>query len=271
MKRRTAVLWKRIILRFMLFILGATALYVYFFTGALTISKYEIIGAPEGYAEKLTTDISYASERKLYYLLPSNRIISYHDDDIRNAIMDTLPNTKDITIYPSGLHEISIKLTQHEPIFSVSETHAISSKGVTYKEIIPLDDFIRLDVSSSTKISHRKLFEMSDFAEKIGTVLFSVRHISIDGHGDIRFFDSDKGSSIIVKGNASSEEVWSNVLSAIDTDPLKGKLKDNLSNLSYIDTRFGNKVFYKFTNPEDEAIIPPHEESASSTEESVLQ
>lgn len=265
MKRRTVTLWKRILFRSFLVCSILSFVYIYFFTGIFTIKEYTILGAPEGYIEEMKTEIAYASMHKLFFVLPANRVISYHDNDIRSAILDLLPNTKTISIRPSGLHTLTIKLTQHDPVFSVSDTHAISSDGTVYKEIIPLANFTRLEIASTTKVSKRTLLGLSELSRRVETVLFPVRYISIDQHDDVYLFDARRKSSVIITSQANIDIIWANILSAIDTNPLKAKLEKDLSNLAYIDTRFGNKVFYKFTNPEEEAIIPPHEETATST------
>lgn len=271
MKRRTLVLWKRLLLRLFIALAILSFLWVYFFTGTFTIKDYRIVGAPEGYAENLKTEIAYASEHKLFFVLPSNRVISYHDDEIRSAIMDLLPNTRTISIRPSRLHELTIKLTQHHPVFSISDTHAISSEGTIYKEIVPLDDFVKLEIASTTKVSKRDLQNLSEFSRRIGTVLFPVTTISIDEYDDVRFFGANKRNSVIMTSQATIDTTWSNILSAIDTEPLKSKLEKDLPDLAYIDTRFGNKIFYKFTNGDMPAIIAPHEGTATSTATTTVQ
>ena len=65
-------------------------------------------------------------------------------------------------------------------------------------------------------------------------------------------------------GIADTDKVWSNIVSAIDTDPLKSKLLNNKDKLEYLDARFGNKVFFKFTNDGKTAIIPSHDISTST-------
>jgi hypothetical protein len=84
--------------------------------------------------------------------------------------------------------------------------------------------------------------------EKIQPVLFPVRAVLLDKEGDVTFFN-ENGSSFIKFSSASdSDKVWSNLVSAIDTEPLKGKLEKNKTDLLYLDIRFGNKVFYKFAH-----------------------
>ena len=44
------------------------------------------------------------------------------------------------------------------------------------------------------------------------------------------------------------KKVWSTLVSALDTDPLKTKLATDKGKLEYLDVRYGNKVFYRFSD-----------------------
>lgn len=259
MRKRTHVLLKRIVIRSTILICCSGALYVYFRTGTFTIHDYRITGTTEEQAEELKKQFGFLADQRIMKLLPGNRVLSYHDDEIRTLITETLPNTSDITLYPSGPHTLTVKIESYTPIFAVSETHAISENGTVYKEIVPIDTFAQLSISTSTEVSQPLLFAMKTLASNIDTVLFKVHYIAIDEFNDIRFFDESKKTNVVVSGDADMTRVWSNIVSAVDTDPLKKNLLEKKDLLEYIDTRFGNKVFYKFTNTSVPVIIPPHE------------
>lgn len=265
MKRATYIRLKTKLAQALILTVVSTILFVYFNTGLFTIRTYKILGAPLGYAEDLERDARLVAENTLFFILPGNRTISYHDDDLRTLIMETLPNTSNITIYPSGLHTLTIKLKQHMPLFSVSDTHAISEDGTVYKEIIPVSQFPRLEVATSSSVHPKVLRSVADLVEKIDSILFPVHFIGVDEHNDIRLYNEDKRSFVVVGSQANMDMVWSNLLSAIDTDPLKGKLEKEMRDLEYIDTRFGNKVFYKFTSAQSPVIIPEQNDTTEAT------
>lgn len=265
MRRATYIRLKRTLTTLLTVTLLSLAFYTYFHTGTFTIRDYDFVGVPEEYVEHLEQQVGYLAEQKLFYILPGNRIISFHDDEMRTAIMEVLPNTKKIRIYPSGLHTLTIKLTQHTPLFSVSDTHAISSEGVVYKEITPLWDYPRLEIASTTEVEPKTLERLANLSDKISTVIYPVRYVVIDEHNDVRLYNEEKTTAIITTSKADMSKVWSNVLSAIDTEPLKGKLSSKSETLEYLDTRFGNKVFYRFTKSVAPAIIPAHGTTTSQT------
>jgi cell division septal protein FtsQ len=51
---------------------------------------------------------------------------------------------------------------------------------------------------------------------------------------------------IILNYKGDLEKLFQNLKSAIETDPLKTKIKENYTKLKYLDLRFSNKVYYKF-------------------------
>ncbi len=266
MRKRTYVLLKRLVIRGAILVCCIGALYIYFRTGIFTVHEYRITGTTEEQAEELRKQFGFLAEQKILGFLPGNRVLSYHDDEIRTLITETLPNTRDIIMYPSGLHTLRIKIQSYTPIFAVSATHAISENGTAYKEIIPLDTFAQLSISTSTEVSQPLLLAMKTLASNVDTVLFKVHYITIDEFNDIRFFDQSKKTNVVVSGGADMARVWSNIVSAIDTDPLKKNLLEKKELLEYVDTRFGNKVFYKFTNTSVPVIIPPHEMATTTTQ-----
>lgn len=265
MRRATYTRLKRTLTTILVLTTTSTVLYVYFHTGLFSIKQYKIIGAPEQYVEELDRGARLIAENRIGYILPGNRVVSFHDDELKTLVVETLPNSKDISVYPSGLHTLTIKIEPHIPLFAVSETHAISREGVVYKEIVPLDDFPQLDVGTSSSVHPRVLRSVADLVEKIESVLYDVRFVVVDEHNDIRLYDGSKRGAIIISNKADMELVWSNLLSAIDTDPLKSSLTTKKDRLEYIDTRFGNKVFYKFTNGANTDIIPPHDDTTASS------
>jgi hypothetical protein len=265
MKKATYIRLRRLSTQALTLVIVSSVLYVYFNTSLFTIKNYKIIGAPEEYVSDLDKQARLIAENKLFYILPGNRIVSYHNSDIKTLIKETLPNSKTIAVYPSGLHTLTIRLTHHTPLFSVSDTHAISEDGTVYQEIVPLDQFPRLEVASSSSVHPRTLKAVADLVEKVDAVLYPIQTISVDEYNDVRLYDVSRKKSIIISNTANMNIVWSNILSAIDTDPLKSKLSNPSEHLEYIDTRFGNKVFYKFTNGSVPAITPERDTTTATT------
>lgn len=263
MTKKSRLILKRLFVRLLTLLVVISIFYIYFKTGALTIKGYELTGVDDVHKEEVLDEIKEISNRKILYIFPSNRIISFHKKEIRNKIKSILTDTKEVN-FSLGLNKkINIEVIKYTPVFNLDGGMAIDSNMESFVPEFINEDLPTLSFSTSSNITKEDLINLDVFYKKVNEVLFSISSISIDDHRDA--FLRDKTGSKVIKLNldTKTEKVWSNLISAIDTDPLKKKIKNEIDNLLYIDLRFGNKVFYKFGSND---IIEAYE-NASSTEQ----
>jgi hypothetical protein len=268
MRRRTYLLWKKLLTRLLVLLAVLGVLYALFISHAFTIASYEFEGIPYEYKTPLSETFDALAREKISWILPGNRTFSFHKKAMKREIMDALPNSKAVSIRPAGLHSIKITVDPYVAAFAMDNGFALSKEGVIYKEIGTTFDLPNISLSTSTALTAGDIAAITMFVDQIDAVLFDVGKITVDEHNDIRFYAKDDEAYVTVNGTANLGRSWSNILSAIDTDPLKGKLAKGAGSLEYLDARFGNKVFYKFTTSENSAIIP--ETYASSTATTTL-
>lgn len=253
---------------------------MYYKTPIFTITSYDIIGVPDLYKETISSNLSLLAQENTYGIIPRNKIFTYHKRAIKQSIVAVLPNTKKIVILPIGFHKLRIKVESYEPIFKIDTTRGVTKDGIIYIEFKDMSNLPTISFSSSTieevirddsryymikGIDTSILNSLSLFLDKVNTVIFSVAKVTVDGYGDITLYDKHELSKIMFKRETNPDKVWSNILSAIDTEPLKSRLAKEKDNLEYLDARFGNKVFYKFTNNLKTAIIEDHATTTSTT------
>jgi len=109
-------------------------------------------------------------------------------------------------------------------------------------------------VKDNNKENVVESIDTNDFASLFKTRLPSkglefASSSEISSNGDMKIYlKNTEGESgyVYVNTNDKAEYVWITFVSAIDAEPLKTQLADNLYALDYIDVRFSNKVFYKF-------------------------
>lgn len=265
MRKRTHVLLKRILIRLGIALCIIGALFVYFRTGFFTIHTYRLEGIPEDYQQTVVARLKAYETHKIYKIFPGNRVLSYHSSAIETAIHELLPNTSSVSIAVVSLHTLKISVISYVPLFKVGETQAITKDGTMYIEILDIDNLPRLTFATSSTLTPQLLSKVSDIIPKISATLFPVHSIHIDEYSDIRVSGENSSSSVILSATSDIEKIWSNLVSAIDTEPLKSKLEANKSHMEYLDTRFGNKVFYKFTNGAKPVIIQSHDTTLSSS------
>jgi hypothetical protein len=279
-KRSTLTLWKK---RFALFCIVASVislLFVYFKTSIFTITAYELVGVPDMYRDALVAQLKTVSSQKFFGFIPADKILDYRTTKIKEVVVGALPSSQAVKIAPVGLHTIRIKVTSYQPLFKIDDTHAISEDGYIYAESKDMSSLVLLSVASSTKreskndgvvsvsmtgIDKTTLSGLVSLITKVDSIIFKVSKIEIDEFDDVSLFDQSGISRIMYVGDANIDKVWSTLVSAIDTDPLKSKLEKNKGNLEYLDARFGNKVFYKFTNDIKTDIIQNHATTTEAT------
>lgn len=280
-KRSTLILWKKRLLVFSGISLICFLFYIYFRTPIFTITAYELVGVPEMYKDTIQTNLRTIASQKLYKLLPSNRVITYRSMVIKSSIVEVLPNTERVTLMPVGLHTLRVTVTSYVPLFKIDDTHAMTQEGSIYNEFKDMSTLTRISFASSSiqeernndgikysvieGIDSKKINDILTLITKINTVIFTVSKIDINEFGDISLSSNDGDGRIIIAEKLDVEKVWSNIVSAIDTEPLKTKLEKSKNKLEYLDTRFGNKVFYKFTNDSKTVIIQSHATTTEAT------
>lgn len=280
-KRSTLDLWKkRLIVFFSVSVVGSI-LYILFITPAFTITTFELVGVPDGYKDTITSNVKDITNTKILKVLPGNRIFSYRGVKLKQSVVSVLPNTSMVTITPRGFHTLRIKVVAYEPFLKLDDTHAITKDGVMYTELNDIHSLVTLSLATTSVrtetdndgitvvmvegLTKERLASISSLVSKINSIIFVVRRIDIDPLGDISLYDEHNKSRVVFAGTQDTDKVWSNLVSAVDTDPLKSKLSTNKDNLEYLDARFGNKVFYKFTNDTKTAIIQSHATTSQAT------
>ncbi len=280
-KRSTLDLWKKRLIVLLGVSFVFSLFYIYFVSHFFTITSYELVGVPDVYKETIITRFQSATAQKKYRIFPNNRVISYPRKAMVNALVEVLPNSEKVKIIPVGLHTLRVKVTVYEPFMKIDDTHAITKDGVIYPELKDMSSLTSLSLATTSiqrmtekdginsvsvdGINEQKLDNLVILSKKINSVVFDVSRIAIDEYGDVSFHSKMGSSSILFSGSADIDKVWSNIVSAIDTEPLKTKLEKNKDHLEYLDARFGNKVFYKFTNDTKTAIIQSYATTTATT------
>lgn len=279
-KRATFELWKKRLIISFWFLIIFSIPYTYFFTSVCVVTSYTFEGVNDIYIPQITEQVQKKILKKSFKIIPRNQILSYSRSDIRNVVLEVLPNSNSVLITPAGLHTLRIHVTYHEPLFKIDESRAITKEGVIYNEINDITSLPTIILATSTVIEIKNnnipfkyafglqeemLNKIATLHTKVTSVMFTVSKIEIDTYGDIRLYD-DKGVRNIIFSNMSDVDiVWSNIVSAIDTEPLKTKLQKSGDMLEYLDARFGNKIFYKFTNDSKTPSLNNHATTTATT------
>jgi hypothetical protein len=261
----------------------------YFRTSFFTIKEYKVIGIPEKLQEDLVRELKKNGEQKNFKVFENNKILTYSKKSVRTTVLSFISDAKSISIRSSGLHTLHIEVVRYVPLFKSLDGMGMNEEGVLFKsvdyiETLPTLVIASSSISSTTKnsiailvikkqnefIAPEILLAIADFSSRISNVIFQVSHIEIKDDGDIVFTDAGGISSVFIRPQSDFKKVWSVLVSAIDTEPLKSKLVSEKDSLQYLDVRFGNKVFYKFgntlfQNSTSTVILSDHEKATTTS------
>lgn len=252
-------------------IIGAVAtvsilLYVYFATQVFSVTTFSFSGINKEDTEKIEQAIHTELAKKVLFVFPANKVLTTPSSHIKNSIKKLLPNTDVVKVYPSGLHTLSVEVVPYTPVFRLLDGKAIDARGIVYTEQHDISPLPLLVYSTTTSNPDALFLEnISVFITKVNTMMFPVTRITIDDMGDVYFGQDSSSSTLMVRQDVDFKKAWSTLVSALDTSPLKTMMEKNKKNLEYIDLRFGNKVFYKFTNAVPVSIISSHNATSTST------
>ena len=257
---------------------------IYFFytrTEFFTITSYDIQGVDSEIQKTIVTELKELSTKKRFLVLPNNKIFTYNATGIADVIRNNVKDLRTIDIRPSGLHTVKIRVTLLIPILKLDDTTAITEDGLIFNPSKDIHSYPVIIFASSTretvklhglpfsqlviggeKVDAVFLENLLSISTKVTSLIFPVATITVEGD-DITLISASSTSKVLFRSDADPKKVWSTLVSAIDTNPLKSKLENDKKNLLYLDVRYGNKVFYRFSdmsfqNDKGAAIMDPY-------------
>lgn len=273
-KRKTYLLWKRrlSILFIILCVFGVG--YVFFRTHFFTVQTYEFVGVPEERIPSLQKKIATLAATPRFHIIPTNRIVTYRSKEVKEVLKEEISDLASVSIRVHGLHTLRISVTRYVPQFRLESGEAVTESGYIYTPRESVDTLPVLSIASSTTViqmvngiptkvlqtTHGEIVAtllkiVTAVTPRIQDVLFPVDRIVITEDQDIFFEHGIPAQQVRILHDTAVDKVWSTIISAIDTEPLKSLLMTKKDRLEYIDARYGNKVFYRFTNTALPTII----------------
>lgn len=239
------------------------SIYGYFKADFFTITTVDIVADTDKDYSSLQQPIKDILSQSYQGVIRADKILTFPYSRIQKLCEDNVEGFETISIYPTSHDTLHVAITHHKPLILLDDDKILSDKGVTYSlETSP--DLPILYIARELP-SLPVIRELRTFADNISAVIFPVTSIIIDDANDVSLYNKDMTSVIHVPLGDSYQKTWRTLLSAADTNPLKEKLETNLAGLEYIDIRFGNKVFYKFTDVGEARIIDSHATTTPQT------
>ncbi len=261
--------------------------YFYTETELFTITSYAIEGVDADVARHIDTALREEATKKSFLIIPHNKILTYSKKGIISVVRDTVSDLATIRVHLSSLHRITIEITHLTPLFRVGERQAMTKDGIIFTPAYDVHTYPLLTIASSTEetimigglpftrfsvqdevVDATFLLSIISISTQVSSLIFPVDSILVETTNDVTLSYASGTSNVFFLRNGDYKKTWSTLVSAIDTEPLKSKLATNKNGLLYLDVRYGNKVFYRFSdmsfqNKKGTAILGSH---ATTTE-----
>ncbi len=267
-KRKNKIFKIKLFIFFILFILFIIGLSFLSKWQKLNIETIQIEGNKVLDKEDLEILVKNELNKKYIWLFPKSNIIILPKNKIKKDLLNQFGRIETINFNLNNFNTLEIKITEREALYTwcgeVLPEITLPKEQENCK-FVDLNGFVFDKApffSGNVYFRFYGTLENSIYKENnfIQYVDF-IEKIKILGLVPVALFEKEDGETeiylslnvplkdapkIIFNNKEDYDILFENLKIGVDTSPLKNNLKDNYINLSYIDLRFNNKVFYKF-------------------------
>jgi hypothetical protein len=257
-RHRVSILSYRKILGALFFLIIACGALYYFTSQRFQISEVSITGLSQTPEADVREYIDVQLLQKKFYVLPGNVIWFLSPDAIAAGLMQTFPTIKSVVVKRRYPRTLEVHITEYngwgilchgEP----EECFWIDRAGVAFDRapgfsgiIVPkiLDKRERELKLGERQISDAMMSLIAYFDERaVSNAYLQSLQFTIDARDQTLRVTTRTGWDILLLESTDPVAAYKNLTLA-----LEGEIKDKAQNLSYVDLRFGNRIFYKFKN-----------------------
>lgn len=238
---------------------------IYFVSRAsfAVIHSVEVLGAETTDAEKMKEIADNMITGSMWDIVAKKNLLFYPKSEIEQKIEESDLSVRDADFKLSS-GTLKILVEERKPAFlwcapEGEQCFYMDKEGFIYKEAPEFKGsayFIyrgELDGSplGRTYLNQRKLAALEEF--RSGTEALGLKLLAAEaGKENVVNFECEKGFTVIVNAGKDLARQLDNLKSVLLSQNFQ-KQSGNLSDLSYIDLRFGDKVYFKNKSKSDEA------------------
>ena len=271
-ERRRRRLWVRgvLIVILSLFLLGSLILVARM--DAFTVRQVAIVGSTRVGDGELSAMADQDATGTWMYLIPRRNIFLYPTAHVATDIQAAYPQFSNVVVKRSGLSTIKIYVTERQPRAlwcdgtapsetSASVCYLLDQTGYIYSTntgstSVQSDAYLRFyggveDMSApigNVLVSSSSFNEISLLAERMRQAGLVPESVLIRNPNEFSVHIAHNGN-IIFSNTKPIQDEFENLKSALKSDAFKATSSNSTSTVrrpfEYIDTRFGNKIFYK--------------------------
>jgi hypothetical protein len=245
---------------------------------SLKISSIEVVGNKVIDSNDVKDTVTQTLSGKYFFVFPKDNFLIYPSRELLGILETTFPRAEYINPKLEG-QKLVIEMKERGGRFlwcgdvptdkDVDEQcYFTDGRGYIFDKAPYFSDNVYLKiygtrVSSIEEIIGSKILSEEDFKNVVNlrAILYendmhaTILYLKEDG--DYEFWlsrpsnESSDRPKIFFSKKSDFSEIASNLISALENEPLKTDFKEKYSSLLYLDARFDNKVFFKFKESEN--------------------
>ncbi len=267
-ERRQVVIRKFLIIFFGLVLgLGASAYVLRL--NRLNIANINVVGNKIIDTELITATIKQETSGKYLWLIPKTNIFFYPENKIKSALSEKFKRLKNIDLSIGNDHNLAVSVLERKALYTWcgevpsqdASCYFVDEFGYIFDEApyFSGDVYFRFygkpdggETTPSGAYFYKETFKnLISFKEILESIKMKPVALYVTPDEDMNIYLSNQsggasGPEVLLKKDADYQKLGENLQAALSTEPFQSDFKKNYSKLSYIDLRFGNKVYYKF-------------------------
>lgn len=273
-KRRQAVQYKFLIVFFTVLIVGGSLSYFSRMDG-LNISNLVITGNEVVDSNLIESAVKEKIGGKYLWLFPKSNVLFYPKSAIADELYSKFGRLSNVDLDVKERKTLTVSVEEREgkymwcgekpPVANSTEEkcYFLDKSGYIFDDAPYFSGEVYFKFYGSPGISlaepkgstfyEKNFTHLAMFKDVVASLGANPTNIFIldDEDGEMLLRKGDKNTTapkIKFRADADLQNVAENLKAAFDTEPLKSDFKNKYSKLSYIDLRFGNKVYFKFND-----------------------
>jgi hypothetical protein len=236
------------------------------------ITKVNITGLQEQQEKHVRASLETYLNKSSLLLLPNRNIFIFSETVVKKSTLNQNTFLEYVEFERKGLHTLEVSSKVRAPQFAVRDTITneitayIDSAGAVFVDAsaalgTTTVSVYTASVASSTeskiqnnsfkstigsKLDNQYMTNLMKYITELRTRGYTIYRIDQKTQSDVEIAITESGGVLRVAVLSDPDITLATYFAAKRAEPLKSLIANKISQLQYIDLRFGNKVFYKF-------------------------
>ena len=186
-----------------------------------------------------------------WFLFPKNNIFIYPKSQIKKDLAQNFKRLNNIALVLTDRNTLNVVVTEREGkyLWCGENCYFMDEDGYVFDEAPYFSGEVYFKFFG--KISDKDFAKLVYVKETFSKMGLKPVTLSVLDNRDVKVGLTEEGAKnrpeIIFKMETDFNKVVENLQTALNTEPLRTDFKKKYASLLYIDLRFGNKVYYKFS------------------------